>query len=62
MASHGLRRDADEQLSIYFKLVRDPNQPDMSEALRHPIAEERDDSEFYHRIAGGILASSDPVV
>ena len=55
---HGLRRD-DEQLSLYFKLARDTSQPDMSEALKRPMAEERDDSEFYHRIGGGLVVDSD---
>jgi hypothetical protein len=58
---HGLKRD-DEQLSLYFELARDSSQADMSEALKRPMAEERDDSEFYHRIGGGLVMDSDPTI
>ncbi|KAI9766896.1 MAG: hypothetical protein M1840_006193 [Geoglossum simile] len=58
---HGLERD-DEKLSLYFQLVRYSGQPDMSEALKRPMAEERDDSAFYHRIGGGVVVDDDPTI
>ena len=61
MVTHGLRRD-NEQLSLYFELERDQDQPGMAEALKRPMAEERDDSRFYHRMGGGIVVGGDPAI
>jgi hypothetical protein len=58
VSRHGLKRDY-EQLSLFVELTRDPDQVDISEALKRPRAEERDDWEFYNRVEGGIVVSDD---
>ncbi|KAH0541982.1 hypothetical protein FGG08_003614 [Glutinoglossum americanum] len=55
---YGLKRD-NEQLSLYVELGRDPDQLDISEALKRPRAEERDDWEFYYKVEGNVVVSDD---
>ncbi|KAH0566057.1 hypothetical protein GP486_000550 [Trichoglossum hirsutum] len=53
VSKHGLK-PSNKQLSLFVELTRDPEQPDISEALKRPLAEERDDWEYYNRVEGGV--------
>lgn len=58
VSKHGLR-PRHERVCLFVELTRDHEQPDISEALKRPLAEERDDWEYYHRVEAGVVVGEE---